>query len=91
MNWLHENGFETFDWPARSPDLNIIENVWTMLSNIVYSSKFQYNTKDELWEAIERAVATINADRRDDLNSLFDSIPRRLKDVLEEQGAITKH
>ena len=30
--WLSENNIKTIDWPARSPDLNIIENIWGWLA-----------------------------------------------------------
>ena len=31
--------FQIREWPARSPDLNVMENIWNMLLKIVYSSE----------------------------------------------------
>ena len=34
--WMAKVNMTTFEWPARSPDLNSIENVWEMLAQLVY-------------------------------------------------------
>ena len=41
------------DWPARSPDLNIIENVWGILARDVYENARQFDNVKLLREAIE--------------------------------------
>lgn len=84
--WLSHSGLQTMQWPSRSPDLNIIENVWAMLSSIVYDGK-QYNSKESLWIAIQKATEKINTEHREWLESLYDSMPRRILAVLDNKGA----
>lgn len=83
-------GVELLPWPSRSPDLNIIENVWSMLARIVYDNR-QYANSDDLWSAIDAAATEININQREALESLFKSIPKRLLACVELKGALTKY
>lgn len=52
--WLATKKVRLLDWPARSPDLNPMENLWGYLSQKVYAHGRQYSSKRELEEAIFR-------------------------------------
>lgn len=88
--WMQSVGIPTMKWPARSPDLNIIENVWNMIQRKVYADG-QYSNKQDLWRSIESAVEEINIYQADTLDRLRESIPRRLLSLIELKGAITKY
>jgi transposase len=53
--WLRSKNINVLDWPALSPDLNIIENVWGSLVRSVYANGRQFNTVAELKLAINSA------------------------------------
>ena len=50
--WLHRNKVKQIQWPSRSPDLNIIENIWGHLTRQLYGDNQCYNTIDELKELL---------------------------------------
>jgi transposase len=45
MKFLKENKIETVSWPAKSPDLNIIENVWGWMVKDIYGTLAGLHTK----------------------------------------------
>jgi len=69
------------DWPAQSPDLNIIENLWSVLNSRI--QKRLPKTSKELW-AISKEEW--NAISKDEVIRLLKSIPIRLKDVIRKKG-----
>lgn len=72
-------------WPARSPDLNLIENCWSLISEIVYDGD-QFANATDLWTAIDAAVTEINVNRQDALQAIFDSLPKRFLECVEKKG-----
>jgi hypothetical protein len=47
-----EQSIEVLDWPARSPDLNPIENLWATMALRVYRDGKQYDDMAELRQAV---------------------------------------
>lgn len=89
LAYFEEFAIDIFEgWPAKSPDMNIIENVWSMLAREVYKNGHQFNNKAELTEAIEAAWQTISQDY---IKSLFDGLPRRIIALHDSKGNHTKY
>ena len=69
------------DWPARSPDLNIIENCWGVLKQRL--ERYQCATLDDLWLKTEKEFFEIPDSF---IQKLFESLPRRVESVLQARG-----
>ena len=78
-NWtfFEEMGIQLLPWPSRSPDLNIIENVWSMLSSKVYDG-LQPKNKQELEARVFEAVDHLNSHLSEYVKTLFSSLYFRL-------------
>ena len=77
---------KVMDWPSMSPDLNPIEHLWGILKRKVEVRKVSnirqlHNLVMEEWKSIP--VATCEA--------LVNSIPSRVKAVLDNSGGLTKY
>lgn len=86
--WLAENVPHTcFPWPANSPDLNIIENVWRILNHEIQKKKPK--TADAYWRALQRCWNTQVAQEK--IQNLVKSMQRRLRAVIAADGGNTKY
>lgn len=63
-------------WPAHSPDLNVIENLWGLLKNRITGSNCQ--TTNDLWLQAQAAWDEITIDK---VNNLIGSFTNRLRTV----------
>jgi transposase len=74
------------DWPPQSPDINVIENMWSTLKRNV--SQFNVTSSDDLWNVTLKAWNDIPIET---IYNLYKSIPRRLKAVLKAKGHHSKY
>uniref|UniRef100_A0A8C2PY89 Myosin, heavy chain 9a, non-muscle n=1 Tax=Cyprinus carpio TaxID=7962 RepID=A0A8C2PY89_CYPCA len=65
-------------WPAQSPDLNPIENLWGDIKNAVSEAKPR--NVNELWNVVKESWSGITAER---CHKLVDSMPHRCQAVLK--------
>ncbi|CDF40946.1 unnamed protein product [Chondrus crispus] len=86
--WLSGHSIRTLPWPPKSPDMNIIENVWGVMARVVYARGRHYQNVRELKDAIEEAWSTVGSDL---LLKLYKSLPRRMHAVMDARGGATKY
>ena len=79
---------DVIDWPAKSLDLNIIENVWGKLARAVYADGKQYDNVADLEHAVVEAWDGLDLSY---IRQLYKSLPNRLIAVLERKGRITDY
>ena len=76
------------EWPTKSPDLSIIENIWLYMKRELQKSAVDITTKNDLLREIQSVWRNIELDY---MRNLYQSIPDRLNDVIEMTGHLTKH
>ncbi len=80
--WFKDHGIPVLNWPANSPDLNPIENLWGIVKR-----KMRYarpNNADELKATIRATWALITPKQ---CHRLINSMPRRIAPVIQAKGA----
>lgn len=88
QDWLAEQpNLRTLNWPAKSPDLNVIENVWGIMvqewdSHIRRTREALEQYVLEKWEGLRARPAFFQ--------NLVNSMPQRLNSVIENNGSVTR-
>lgn len=85
-DWLKENDVNVLSWPAQSPDLNPIENMWNMLDRKIRDRKKLPTSRDSLWTAIQEEWEKIT---KEECRRVIGTMPERIKAVLKAKGGYT--
>ncbi|OWZ17975.1 Transposase [Phytophthora megakarya] len=81
--FLDEHLEKVMSWPALSPDVNPIENIWGYLAGNVYEGGRQYQTKEDLISAIKAQWENMPVSY---LEKLVLSMKKRCVEVLKSDG-----
>lgn len=79
--WFSTNGVHVMDWPAQSPDLNPIENLWGYVKEVVFKTKPA--TVEELWAVVKSTWCSIPVEK---CQNLVNSMQRRCAAVISNKG-----
>jgi len=82
-----ELNIDSIDWPAQSPDLNPIENLWALIKRDIANlpvaksvEELEKQVKDEWWSIPQEII-----------QGLIDSMPERVEAVIKAKGGPTKY
>ena len=84
--WFNGHGNAVLDWPANSPELNPIENLWGIAKRKMRDMR--PSNKEELKAAIEAFWSSITPQQ---CHRLIASMPCRIEAVIHAKGAQTKY
>src|SRR6185437_9572370 len=85
-NYFEENKIKRLEWAPQSPDLNIIENAWDYLENHV--PVWARTSRERFFKGLQE---TWNQMPKDFIEKLVESVPRRLKCMIDSKGGPTKY
>lgn len=88
--WLKRKKIEELPWPRNSPDLNPIENIWSIVKKRV-GEKAPFESLDMLWEALQDEWNKIDQFEQELCKNLIESMPSRLAAVVKAGGGSTKY
>ena len=85
--WFADNDVAVLDWPAQSPDLNPIEHLWDEVKRRLGSLPTRVANAEDLWEKIQSIWNAIDVQI---CTKLIETMPDRVRDVLEARGGYTE-
>ena len=87
QRYLSKRKYSVLPWPAHSPDLSPIENLWASVKKKL-EEKHQVIPKAQLWRVVEDEWESTP---KDFCRNLFASMPERLAAVINAKGGYTKY
>jgi hypothetical protein len=88
QDWCKKRNIKMIYNPPKSPDLSPIENAFAWMASTVYRNKDSYENVQELEQSVFKAWEDMPQSY---IDSLIDSMPRRMLQVKERKGDFTDY
>ncbi len=85
-SWFNNHGVTVLDWPANSPDLNTIENLWVIVKRKMRDTR--PNNADDMKAALKATWASITPEQ---CHGLIAFMPHLIDAVTRAKGGPTKY
>ena len=81
------HGMKLLPWPAQSPDLNIVEHIYPVISR--HLPKQTFRNRDAVWEGVQHAIRELECCTT--IKALYESMPTRIQQVMQARGGSTSY
>ena len=88
MDYIEKLKIPLMEWPPNSPDLNLIENIWSHLKLKLDQYEDDAKNLDDLWERVQDIWTEIPIEL---IEGLYNSMPRRIEALYKSKGDTTKY
>ena len=86
--WKHRSQIPQLIWPAQSPDLSPIENLWQLLKNTIKNRLYLIRNVNDLKEQLLHAWNEVPLFY---IEKLYATLPHCCRQVIIKKGDITKY
>ena len=86
--FMRDDNIQMLPWPAVSPDINCIENVWATMGRTLQIKLPRPSNGDELFNSLQTIVNEISEET---ITKLTRSMRSRALDVISSNGGHTKY